>query len=503
MNILKMENITKSFFGVKVLKNVAFSAKRGEVHALLGENGAGKSTLMNILSGVYELEEGNVFFEDSQLTNMTTKKAIDVGIAFVHQELNLFNDLKVYENIYLGSEILTKFKTVDNKKMIEETEKLFESLGVKLDPRAVVEDLKVSEKQLLEIVKALRVNAKLIILDEPTTALSNEEIDYLFESINILKKQGTAFIFISHKMPEIFRICDSFTVLRNGELVSTGKISDVSPEEVTKMMIGARYSDVDVYEKRVLGEEILSLTNVSNKNLNNISFTLKEGEIFSVTGLHGSGASELLQTIFGTLPIESGIIAIKDKEKPRFGIKKSMKLKVAMLAANRKENSVIHDMSILENLYISEHTLSMKEFKIKNKKERDNYDNYKDSLNIVARSCNSKITNLSGGNQQKVIISRWLNTDADILLFDNPTQGIDVGAKNEIYKLIIDLSKQGKTIIVNTLEMPEIEKISDRCLVMYQGNAQIILDRENISEENVMLYATHSLAASEGEVDGK
>lgn len=501
MELLKMMNISKSFYGSKVLDDVFFNVKKGEVHALLGENGAGKSTLMNILSGVYELEEGRVIFDGIELTHMNTKKAIEVGIAFVHQELNMFNELKVYENIFVGQEITNRFKIVNNKEMIRQTRELFNDLGIDLDPNALVEDLKVSEKQLLEIVKALRVNAKLIILDEPTTSLNNEEIEYLFDSIHKLKKLGTSFIFISHKMPEIFSISDSYTVLRNGKLIGSGSIAEATQESVTRMMVGSSYNDDEVYEVRELGQVVLDLNNVTNKHVKDLSFSIKQGEIFGVTGLQGSGTSELLQTIFGYLPIEKGEIYVSNQKKSHNGIKKSMRMKIAMLAANRKENSVIKDLSVLENLYISEHSLTMKKFHINNNKELSLYDEYQKSLNIRAKNSKIEITNLSGGNQQKVIIARWLNTDADILLFDNPTQGIDVGAKNEIYKLIVELSKQGKTIIVNTLEIPEIQKIADRCLVMYQGENQVILERSEISEERVMLHATNTTFTEEENIN--
>ena len=493
MDMLKMTNITKSFSGVTVLHDVSFTVAQGEVHALLGENGAGKSTLMNILAGVHPRDAGTVEFDGRPLENTTVKLSESVGIAFVHQELNLFNDLKVYENIFLRKELLTKVGTLNKKAMIAKTRELFDSLGVNIEPTAMVSDLETSKKQLLEIAKALFANAKLLILDEPTTSLNQNEIDSLFAIVRRLKEQGKSFIFISHKMNEIFAIADRYTVLRNGEFIESGNIADTTMEEVTRLMVGNSYSQGQVYRTRELGEPILELEGLTGEGFRNISLSVRKGEIIGMTGLKGAGVSEMMRAVFGVTPILDGSLKIAGTEIKNNTIHRAMLNKVAMVAANRKENSVIPDFTLLENNYVSEHTLSANRQLIRRKKEVARYDDMKQLLSIKANGHTDLITSLSGGNQQKVILARWLTTEADIILMDNPTQGIDVGAKAEIYKLILQLAEQGKTILINTLEIPEIQKIADRCVVFFHGQVQAVLERDQINEEQVMLYATNVL----------
>ena len=489
--LLEMINIDKSFFGVKVLDNVSLQVDKGEVHALLGENGAGKSTLMNILGGVHDKDHGTIILDGEKIEKINPNIASQLGIAFVHQELNLINDLRVYENIFLREEIVNKFGRLKKKEMIHEVEKLFEGMGVDIDPTVMVSELDTSKKQLLEIAKALRKDAKIFILDEPTTALGNLEIENLFSIIRRLKNQGKSIVFISHKMPEIFQIADKFTVLRNGSFVSSGKIEEVTPEKVTRMMVGDSYDNSDIYVCRELNEPILELEGFSGKGFNNVNLKVHKGEVISLTGLQGSGCSELMQCIFGVTKPASGTLKINGKI-INGGIRTIMKNKVGMIATNRKENAILKDLPLLENSYVSEHTLSWKKQKINKQKEIDKYYILSKKLNIKANSYKDLIINLSGGNQQKVMIARWLNTDAEIFLLDNPTQGIDVGTKSEIYKLIVELSEQGKTIIMNTQEISEIQKISDRCAVFYHSNLQIVLDRKDINEETVMIYATNA-----------
>ena len=497
MNILEMHNIHKAFVGVPVLKGVDLVVKQGEVHALLGENGAGKSTLMNILTGVYPLDAGRVIFNGKDITNCTIAESEEAGVAFVHQELNLFNDLRVFENIFFNKELVTRFGKLRKQEMIQKCEEVFANLGVSIDPTELVEHLSASEKQTLEIAKAIFFEAKLLILDEPTTALSNEEIDHLFEIVNKLKAEGKSFIFISHKMPEIFRISDSYTVLRNGEFIQTGKIADVTAPEVTSTMVGSTFSTAEIYSPREMGENILELDGVSGPNFSDVSLQVRRGEIVGITGLQGSGASEFLQSIFGELPTFSGTVKVNGELFTRNTIHHAMKKGVALLPANRKENSVVPDMSILENMYLSEHELSANKQAIHKSVELGKYDSQKAKLNIKAESPHNLILSLSGGNQQKVFFARWLNTDADLLLLDNPTQGIDVGAKAEIYKLILKLAEEGKTILVNTQEIPELQRMADRCAVFYSGRIVKILPHEEITEQIVMQYATNALEVEE------
>ena len=495
--ILQMRNIHKAFVGVPVLKGVNLTIRGGEVHALLGENGAGKSTLMNILTGVYSLDEGQVFFNGEEITNCSIRESEEKGIAFVHQELSLFNDLKVYENIFFNKELTAKTGTLKKGEMIRKCREVFEKLGVDIDPSAPVERLSASEKQTLEIAKAIFFEAKLLILDEPTTALSNAEIDHLFQIVENLKSEGKSFIFISHKMPEIFRIADRYTVLRNGEFIQEGNIADVTAQEVTSVMVGATFSNAEIYHSRDLGDPILELKDLDGKDFHGINLSVRRGEILALTGLQGAGCSELMQCVFGELPSFQGTVVVEGEEMTKNTIHQAMKRKIAYLPTNRRERSALPDMTILENMYISEHTLSGKRPIIKKAGEIVKYTAQKENLSIKAVSHNDLILSLSGGNQQKVFFARWLNTEAEILLLDNPTQGIDVGAKAEIYKLILKLAENGKTVVINSQEIPEIQRVADRCVVFYSGRIVKTLAHDEITEHTVMMYATNATEDSE------
>lgn len=487
--LLSMQGIYKSFGGVDALTNASLEVERGEIHALLGENGAGKSTLMNILTGDVHADRGSIEFDGKQYLLPSIRQMQDAGIAFVHQELSVITDLLVYENIFLNREIVSRAGVFKKKQMIKETVELFSSLGIDIDPLAEVSALKPSEKQLLEICRALHAKAKLLILDEPTTTLSNEEIKRLFEILRMKKSEGVSFIFISHKMPEIFAIADRYTVFRNGEFVSNGNIRDTDARAITSDMIGREYADADVYRQRPLGEVVVELRDLTGEGFRGVDLSVRKGEIVALTGLAGSGASEVLQAMFGVIPIQRGTVEIHGRA-VRGSIRRFMKSKVAMLPSDRKENSVIADMTILENCQIAEHSLSYMRPVISNKREKKKYGVLQGMLRIKADSPNASINSLSGGNQQKVFLARWLNTEADVLIFDNPTQGVDVGAKAEIYQLILGFAKEGKTIIINSLEIPEIQKVSDRCVVFYDGAVARIFAHDEIDERDVMMYST-------------
>lgn len=494
MELLNMSGIYKAFSGVSVLSGVELHVNVGEIHALLGENGAGKSTLMNILSGSYTADAGTVTFDGADITGSSIKQIEDAGIAFVHQELNLFNDLLAYENIFLGAEETTPWGSLKKRDMANKAAELFERLGVDIDPYALVDDLKPSEKQLLEISRALFRNAKLLILDEPTASLNTDEVEHMFQIVRGLRDKGTSFIFISHKMPEIFELCDTYTVLRNGKFIANGNISDTTPREVTNLLVGAALSDRDAYEPRELGEEMLRVEHFSGEGFTDVTFTARRGQIIGLTGLKGCGSSELMQGLFGIHHPSGGNVEVCGKKLHGGSIHEAMGAGIAMLPADRKENSVIPDMSLLENMYLSEHVLSARSFAINTKRENERFEKYGKLLNIKANSSADNINSLSGGNQQKVFLARWLNTDAQVLLLDNPTQGIDVGAKSEIYHLILDLARKGKTVIINTLEIPELREVADVCYVLYEGRVVKELTHDEINEQTVMLYSTNSAA---------
>lgn len=494
MELLNMSGIYKAFSGVSVLSGVELHVNVGEIHALLGENGAGKSTLMNILSGSYTADAGTVTFDGADITGSSIKQIEDAGIAFVHQELNLFNDLLAYENIFLGAEETTPWGSLKKRDMANKAAELFERLGVDIDPYALVDDLKPSEKQLLEISRALFRNAKLLILDEPTASLNTDEVEHMFQIVRSLRDKGTSFIFISHKMPEIFDLCDTYTVLRNGKFIANGNIADTTPREVTNLLVGAALSDRDAYEPRELGEEMLRVEHFSGEGFADVTFTARRGQIIGLTGLKGCGSSELMQGLFGIYHPSGGNVEVCGKKLHGGSIHEAMGAGIAMLPADRKENSVIPDMSLLENMYLSEHVLSARSFAINTKRENERFEKYGKLLNIKANSSADNINSLSGGNQQKVFLARWLNTDAQVLLLDNPTQGIDVGAKSEIYHLILDLARKGKTVIINTLEIPELREVADVCYVLYEGRVVKELAHDEINEQTVMLYSTNSAA---------
>ena len=409
---------------------------------------------------------------------MTVQESEAAGIAFVHQELNLFNDLTVAENLFLTREPVNRWGRIDKKRIHREAAALFDSMGVEMDPAEMVGRLKTSQKQLLEIAKALWGKAKLIILDEPTTALNTREVDHLFAILRRLKEQnGTSFLFISHKMPEVFAFADRYTVLSNGRFIAAGAIADTTPEKITEQMVGHPAGQGAQYSPRPTGDTVL--------------------EVKDLTGLQGSGSSEWMQAVFGALPVQCGTVTAFGKAVKPGSIHRAMAAGIAMLPGNRKENSVIPDLNLMDNLSLAEQTLSARNFPIHKKTERKIFNHYKEILHIKARGPQDAITSLSGGNQQKVFLARWLNTGAGILLLDNPTQGIDVGAKEEIYALILELAAQGKTILRNTLEIPELQKVADRCAVFYEGRLVRMLPHAEINEHTVMLWSTGASLAKE------
>ena len=489
---LEMKGITKLFGTLRALDNVSLQVGESEIHGLLGENGAGKSTLMNILAGSFPPTDGEIILNGIKQENMTTHKANELGIRFIHQELNLVNDLKVYENLFLGEELTGRFGMLNKKQMIKRSTEIFKRMNIDIDPQEKVESLETSRKQLVEIAKALLFESKLIIMDEPTTALTYKEIENLFLIMRALKAQGVSIIYISHKMPELFEICDKYTVLRDGKLIDSGFFKDIDEKKASELLVGRSIIEDEKQTLDTLGEVILKVQGLSSGSaLINVNFELRKGEVLAITGLHGDGRGELAEALFGARPVSQGRILVEDKPLDLKSIDKVMKAGIGMVPRNRKERSIIKDMSIADNMSIA-HFVNNKEQFVRKKDVLERYNRNKNTISIKAGAPEDYITSLSGGNQQKVIIARWLEIDSNIYILDNPTQGIDIGAKFEIYKIISDLASKGKSIVVFSAEFPEIYKIAARCLVMYKGQINKELRREELTEANVMYYATGS-----------
>ena len=489
--LLEMKNISKYFGPVEALKGVSLNVDRGEIHGLLGENGAGKSTLMNILAGTYSATDGEIYFGGKKCENLTAKKTQGMGIRFIHQELNLVNDLTVYENLFLGEEITKGFGILNRKEMIKKAEEVLKRMNLDIDPLIEVGSLETSRKQLVEIAKALLFHAKLIIMDEPTTALTNKEIEMLFTLMRKLKSEGVSMIYISHKMPELFSICDRYTVLRDGNFIESGNFKDIDERRATELLVGRKIIDEQIKKEKVSDEILMEVKNISVKGkFENISFNLKKGEVIAVTGLHGDGRDYLAEALYGVCRLDSGEVAVNGKKILYKSIKETVNQGISMVQRNRKERSIIKDMSILNNFSVGRFTAKHKKFFINDSEELEKFNVRKQEMSTKIGHYNDYITSLSGGNQQKVIIGRCLELDTDVIILDNPTQGIDVGAKFEIYKIINQLAKEGKGIIIFSSEYPEIHKVADRCFVMYKGKINKELSRDEFSEINIMHYAT-------------
>jgi ribose transport system ATP-binding protein len=490
---IEMKGITKFFGAVRALENVDFTINQREIHGLMGENGAGKSTLMNILGGAIQPNEGEIYINGELIEKMTIQLASEMGIRFIHQELNLVNDLKVYENLYLGEELTNKLGILEKKQMIEKSKEVLERLKLDIDPTMPVAELETSRKQLVEIAKALLFESELIIMDEPTTALTNTEIDILFKIMRNLRDEGISIIFISHKMPELFRICDKYTVLRDGRFIETGNFKDIDEHIATSLLVGNREIDTTWIKEDKREEAILSARSLTCDGFfQDVSFDLHKGEVLAITGLHGDGRSELSEALFGARPLSSGKIFLNGEELKLTNISSVMKSGIGMIPRNRKERSIIKDLSVVNNFSVAYFVAKHKRAFINDKEEIKRFDYSRQTIDIKTDDPNNYITSLSGGNQQKVIVSRWLELDSDVYIMDNPTQGIDVGTKFEIYRLINELSQRGKSLIIFSAEFPEIHRIADRCFVMYKGQINAELNRDELTERNVMFYATGS-----------
>lgn len=490
--ILEMEHISKTFGPVKALKDVHMDLRSGEVHALMGENGAGKSTLMKILSGVYSLESGTLTYFGKETEFKNPKEAQEAGVAIVHQELNMMADLTVAENIYIGRESMNGV-FINDGEMIEKSKELFRELGVHVDPAATVKDIPVGQQQMTEIAKAISMDAKIIIFDEPTTSLTDEEIVQLFRIIRELKAKGIGIIYISHRMDEIGVITDRITVMRDGEYVGTVETKETTKDQLINMMVG-RVSYVEPKAESTVPEDapvVLEAKNLNrDKHIKDVSFTLKKGEILGFAGLMGAGRTEVARAIFGADPLDSGEIYINGEKAKIHSTADAVAHGIGYLSEDRRSDGMITDFDVADNISMCTIPEFVEGALINDKKIETVAGKYVDDLSIKCSSVNQVAKTLSGGNQQKVVIAKWLHAKSDILIFDEPTKGIDVGAKNEIYKLMNALVAEGKSIIMISSELEEILRLSDRVIVMSEGRKTADLMIQEANQEVIMKYAS-------------
>ena len=484
-----MRGISKSFPGVKALDNVGFTVAEGEVRALVGENGAGKSTLMKILNGNYKKDCGDILI-DGEVVNITNPQVADsLGITIIFQELNLVDDLSIAENIFAGR-LSSKGKLVNWKEINEKAKQLLERVSFQTDPTRLVGSLTVAEKQMVEIAKALSRNSRIILMDEPSATLTKKELDALFEIIRDLKKQGIAVIYISHRMEEIFQICESVTVMRDGQIIGTRQVADVTSDELVEMMVGREVNSA--YPKRnvEIGEEVLRVENLCRKDREqNVAFSLYKGEVLGIAGLVGAGRTEIMRAIFGVDYIKSLDVYVKGKKVKITDPASAKKHKIAFLTEDRKIEGLTLDFTVKSNMVAANLPSIRKGLFTSAKLENQIADEYIEKIRVKTPTRNQKVGNLSGGNQQKVVVGKWLNSEPDILIMDEPTRGIDVGAKREIYEIINDLVAQGKSVILISSELPEVLGMSDRVLVMKDDAIVAELTGEDINPVEVMRHA--------------
>ena len=490
--LLEMKNICKSFPGVKALDNVSLTVRPGTVHALMGENGAGKSTLMKCLFGIYSKDSGTITLEGKEVNFKSSKEAMENGVAMVHQELNQALTRTVTDNLWLGRYPKVGGIMVSESIMRKRTKEIFDQLEVHVDPKAIMSTMPVSQRQMVEIAKAVSYNAKVIVFDEPTSSLTETEVEHLFRIINMLRDKGCGIIYISHKMEEILRISDEVTIMRDGQYVATRPASELTMEEIIRLMVGRELTNRFPPKDNVPGETILEVEHLAGKytRLKDASFQLRAGEILGIAGLDGSGRTEVLENLFGSMTKSGGTIRLHGKEIKNRNPRESIKNGFALLTEERRATGIFGIRSILDNTVIS----NLRHYLIggiclSDKKMRQDTEWAIQAMRIKTPSQETQIRSLSGGNQQKVIIGRWLLTKPEVLLLDEPTRGIDVGAKYEIYELIINLAKEGKGVIMVSSEMPELLGVCDRILVMSGGQLAGEVDAKNTSQEEILTLA--------------
>ena len=491
--LLRMVDVEKTFPGVRALKGVNLNVKRGEVHALCGENGAGKSTLMKCLIGIQPVTSGEIIFDGKSISNYNTADALNMGISMIHQELSPVAYRPIMENIWLGREPVNKFGLVDHKKMYEDSKEVLKQIDLDVDPKTQMVNLTVAQMQMVEIAKAISYNAKLIIMDEPSSSLTEREEQQLFSIIRRLKAEGRSIIYISHRLAEIFEVADRVTVFRDGTNVGEADVKDITTEQLIAMMVGRPMDDM--FPKIETDKEgvVLEVKGLSHhKYFKNVSFTVRKGEILGFAGLVGAGRTEVMETIFGIRPHTEGQIYLHGKPVEIHNPGEAINMGISFLTEDRRGTGIFPLLSIDTNIAIPNYDKYLTKLGLVDQKAVDEAcAKYVEAIEIKTPSLKQKIMNLSGGNQQKVLLARWLMTEPDVLILDEPTRGIDVGAKAEIYQLMSELASQGKCIIMVSSELPEVIGMSDRIVVMHEGKITGILDNgPDITQEVLMRYAT-------------
>ncbi|WP_295162822.1 galactose/methyl galactoside ABC transporter ATP-binding protein MglA [uncultured Brachyspira sp.] len=495
--VLEMKGISKSFPGVKALDNVELLVREGEVVALMGENGAGKSTLMKCLFGIYRKDSGKIFLDGKEINFTSPKQALNNGVAMVHQELNQVRQRNIQDNIWLGKYPTKMGVIIDEKKMYDDTKAIFDDLEIPLDPRTKVSSLSVSEMQMVEIAKAVSYHSKILVLDEPTSSLTEKEVAKLFKIIRKLQSRGVGMVYISHKMEEILQISDEVTIMRDGKYVATTPAKELTTDMIIKQMVGRDLTNRFPEKTNVPGENILSIKDFTafyQPSLKDVNFNVRKGEVFGIAGLVGAKRTEVLESIFGMRTLYSGNIIKMYQEVINSSTRKAIKNGFALVTEERRQTGIFGMLSINFNSTISniDHYKNKFGF-LDNKKMQEDTKWVIDSMQVKTPSEKTAIQSLSGGNQQKVILGRWLLSKPDILMLDEPTRGIDVGAKYDIYRLIIDLATQGKSVIVVSSEMPELLGITDRIMVMSNGRVAGIVETKNTNQEEIMALSAKYL----------
>lgn len=488
---MRLSGVEKSFPGVKALSNIEFSVRKGTVHALCGENGAGKSTLMKIIMGLYKADKGQIYIDEKPVEIKNPIQAREYGISMIAQELNYVPELSVEENLFLGRLPVNKFGKVDWKKVRREAKKFLEEENLPYAPDQKLKTLTVSDIQMLEIIKAVTNNAQIVIMDEPTSSITNREVEQLFKKIEELKAKGVAIVYISHKMDEVFRIADDITVLRDGAVISTDRAEDLDLDTVIARMVGRKLSNVYPKEEIPIGEKVIEVEHFSQDHLfEDVNFYARKGEIVGFAGLVGAGRTEVMRSIFGLDPHKNGKVKIHGQEVHIKNPGDSIKNRLVMLSESRRDDGIVPVRSIQENATLASLENYIYGGYTHKAKEKKEVAEMFSRMNVKAPSAETEISKLSGGNQQKVLLARWMLCNPDVMILDEPTRGIDVGAKYEIYKLITEIVKDGKSVIMVSSELPELIGMCDRIYIMCQGRISGCISKEEFSQETIMKYAT-------------